>query len=347
MEKEIKIAGAGIAGLTAAINLKLAGYEVVVFEKNADVGGTHNDFEGLENWTREEDILDFLKKINIDSDFHHKPCREVNAFGPENNKLVVKSDIPFLYLVKRGSDADSLDQYLKRKALNVGVKMEFNKRVEPEDVDIVATGPPKPRGIGYGISFKTDLADGLHAIWDNKLVPYGYAYLITVDGVGTMGVAVPYFYSSMAKKYLSEATERFKSFFQFQITEPREFSGFANAAIIRSKKKIYVGEAGGFQDFLWGYGMRYAFLSGYLAGQAIINKKDYWLMVRQELHPSMKASVVNYVVSHAIRQIGWSRIIKRFSNSADKRKMLQKRYYFSWRKKILYPFAKIILYFIP
>ena len=36
--ENIKIAGAGPAGLTAAINLAKAGYQVEVFEKNHDTG---------------------------------------------------------------------------------------------------------------------------------------------------------------------------------------------------------------------------------------------------------------------------------------------------------------------
>ena len=47
----IKIAGAGISGLTAAIVLSKAGYQVQVFERNDNVGKRFNDdFQGLMNW---------------------------------------------------------------------------------------------------------------------------------------------------------------------------------------------------------------------------------------------------------------------------------------------------------
>lgn len=39
--KSVKILGAGISGLTAAINLAKAGYDVKVFEKNSDAGKSH------------------------------------------------------------------------------------------------------------------------------------------------------------------------------------------------------------------------------------------------------------------------------------------------------------------
>ena len=66
--ENIKIAGAGPAGLTAAINLAKAGYQVEVFEKNHDTGVRfHGDLQGLENWSRERDIIDELHDMNIKS----------------------------------------------------------------------------------------------------------------------------------------------------------------------------------------------------------------------------------------------------------------------------------------
>jgi len=57
----IKIAGAGPAGLTAAINLAKSGYKVGIFEKNNNAGARfHGDLQGLENWTKEEDALKSL-----------------------------------------------------------------------------------------------------------------------------------------------------------------------------------------------------------------------------------------------------------------------------------------------
>ena len=39
--------------------------------------------------------------------------------------------------------------------------------------------------------------------------------------------------------------------------------------------RLYVGEAVGFQDCLFGFGMRYAMLSGYLAARALAEGEDY------------------------------------------------------------------------
>ena len=45
------IVGAGIAGMTAAINLSKSGKSVIIYEKNDCIGGSRDgDFEGMENW---------------------------------------------------------------------------------------------------------------------------------------------------------------------------------------------------------------------------------------------------------------------------------------------------------
>ena len=113
----IKIGGGGIASLTCAINLKLAGFDVLVCEKNQDIGcHRHNDWQGIENWTDDEDVLEFLKRINIKSNFPNYPCFEVIGADADSKQYQIKSNTPLFYLAKRGSDSDSLDQYLKKQA---------------------------------------------------------------------------------------------------------------------------------------------------------------------------------------------------------------------------------------
>ncbi len=53
------IIGAGPAGLCAAIAIATAGREVVVHDRRPDVGRRfHGDFEGLENWTAREVVIE-------------------------------------------------------------------------------------------------------------------------------------------------------------------------------------------------------------------------------------------------------------------------------------------------
>ncbi len=68
--KQIHIEGAGPSGLTAAINLKRAGLRVIVHEKNQDARMRFNgDFQGLENWTADEDVPEFLRSMGVSVNF--------------------------------------------------------------------------------------------------------------------------------------------------------------------------------------------------------------------------------------------------------------------------------------
>ena len=76
--KKIKILGAGLSGLTAAINLAKSGYTVDIYEKNKDVGMRFNgDIQGLENWSDKKDIIKELKESNVDVDFDYSPFYKI------------------------------------------------------------------------------------------------------------------------------------------------------------------------------------------------------------------------------------------------------------------------------
>ena len=49
---------------------------------------------------------------------------------------------------------------------------------------------------------------------------------------------------------------------------------FSLTNVFKKATTLYVGESAGLQDFLWGFGMRFAITSGYLGAQSIINKEE-------------------------------------------------------------------------
>ncbi len=92
----IEIAGAGPAGLAAAITLAQAGRKVLVHETQKEVGHRFgSDFQGLENWTTEEDALTVLKTLGITTEFTAMPCHNGTVFDPTGKPYEIKSEILF------------------------------------------------------------------------------------------------------------------------------------------------------------------------------------------------------------------------------------------------------------
>ncbi len=62
----VQIAGAGPAGLAAAITLAQAGRRVAVHEAQREVGHRfQGDPQGLENWSTERDVLEILRGLGF------------------------------------------------------------------------------------------------------------------------------------------------------------------------------------------------------------------------------------------------------------------------------------------
>jgi flavin-dependent dehydrogenase len=61
----------------------------------------------------------------------------------------------------------------------------------------------------------------------------------------------------------------------------------------RINDRYYVGEAAGFQDCFLGFGMLYAFKSGYLATKRILDDLDYNQIIENELLKPMQVSCAN------------------------------------------------------
>ena len=344
-EKIIKIAGAGIAGLTAAIILLKKGYRVRVYERNDDIGRRHHgDFQGLMNWGFEEDMLDFMKRIGLETDFWKIPVKKVLVLGPDNCQTQVESIEPLYYLVHRGNKQNSFDVFLKELAIKSGVEIIFNQRCNNEDIDIIATGPvfkKKPDGMALGYNFESDSKDIFINVFDKEFAHLGYAYCFIIDGQGTIATCGFSNFSEIDNQ-LEKTINLLRGRFNLDIRNSQKFSGIETFHLPSGNKKI-IGEAGGFLDALFGFGIRYAMLSGQLAAQSIINGENFGELWKKELDGLIKTSVSNrfFYVCLGWHSYPYRYFIKRIGKSKNFRKMLTGIYKPNLISKLFYPFARL------
>lgn len=340
----IQISGAGPAGLAAALTAADAGVATTVFERSADVGARfHGDFQGLENWTTEGDVLDELAAIGIEPTFDHTPFRETVIFDPSGREHVYRSSRPIYYIVRRGPGAGTLDHSLKSQALGRGVDIRFNEaRRHMPHGGIVAEGPRGSDAIAVGYVFSTDAADGAYGAVSDSLAPKGYAYLLVCGGRATVACCMFEDFHN-EKIYLDRIVEFFKTHVGVRMNNPRRFGGVGNFTVPRSARQgalLLAGEAAGFQDPLWGFGMRYALVSGHLAAQALIEgPHSYDRRWKDRLGGLLRTGVVNRYLYARLGDkgyVGFTRLLDRADDVAER---LRRHYTPTLVKRALFPLA--------
>jgi flavin-dependent dehydrogenase len=344
MPGEIKILGAGIAGLTASINLAKGGFSVTVFEKSPTVGSRfHNDFQGLENWSDETDALEILKNLSLKTNFWNKGFKNASIYTDLQKEFIAKDEDRLFYLVRRGP-VDSLDESLKNQALDAGVEIRFNAKMDRKECDIIATGVSgkKPVGVVKGIVFDTDIEDSIILILNDKFAFKGYSYLLVADGKATLA-SVVIKDLSRANLCFKNTLEAFSKLKNFEIKNKRSFAGYGTFAVNESHKqnqKLLVGEAAGFQDLFLGFGMKYALVSGYAAAKSIMDEIDYDTICNELFSDKQKASAANRMIYELSGQWGYNYIANRLNDSRSPKSWLKGQYSFGLSKRLIYPLTK-------
>jgi flavin-dependent dehydrogenase len=310
--KTIKILGGGISGLTAAINLKYAGLDVEVYERKSFCGKRTRDFQFLENWTFEENALDLLQDLNIQTHFFFKPWYSLELISPSSKKCLKRTSQPLMYLVKRGPLGDSIDYALQKQAIAAGVPIHFNSKLRTEEADIIATGIKEPTVIIMGITFPFDHSDKALTLFDDDLSFKFYSYFIVNDKVGEITSINPTARKDH-KARLDLTVKRFEELLNFKIsTVTHRFTSAASLFFLNNAQinnQYLIGEAAGFQDCLAGFGMIYAFKSGYYAARSIIENNDFDRLWTAEMLKPLNASRANRFLFEKLSNDGYEKLV--------------------------------------
>jgi flavin-dependent dehydrogenase len=342
--RPVRIAGAGPSGLAAAIALARAGLAVEVHEAKEDVGARFiGDLQVIENNSEAEQIPDLLRRVGIETDFYFRPATWAALHDSRGRKTEVRSRVPYGYFVRRGSAEGSLDVGLLRQARQLGAEVRFRSRLDPSDADVVATGPAVPDGLAKEITFETDAAEVVDVYFDHRRSPGGYSYLFVMDGVATFGCAVvagfenidAYFERSLAaarKIRPIDTSRRLRtgySYMNFHIKDAATLNGAR-----------YVGEAGGFQDYLFGLGMRYALTTGHLAARSIIEERDFDALWRAEFPRKAETSLANRFLYELAGNAGLGAFVRLASLVPDFRSYLRWWHRPTWWRSAIALLAK-------
>lgn len=319
----------------------------MVYDRRAEVGARfHGDFQGLDNWSTKGDVLDELESYGIEPSFKFAPFNEAVMYGPDGREYVCRSSRPLWYLVQRGTTPGTLDQALKQQALDADVELKLGTTVKdlPEG-GIVAYGPRRVDGIAIGYTFETDMSDGAFAVSSNALAPNGYAYLLIWGGRATLATCM---FSDFGNglEYLERSVDFFRARAGLKWRNETRFGGDANVETrpkLQRGQTLFAGEASGLQDFLLGFGMRYAMVSGHFAGAALQNgdPDSYRRLYRERLWSHTKAGAVNRFLRTLAGSRGYEVLIKRVAKSKDPRELLRRYYSSRWWTHALYPLATV------
>lgn len=330
----IEIAGAGPSGLAAALTVARAGRQAIVYERHADVAGRfHGDFQGIENYSTRGDALEELASAGVEPTFRITPFPEAVLYDDRGREWRYRSSSPLFYMIRRGTEPGMLDQALKEQAVAAGVRIQFNTSVPRDQSDrplIRATGPRQSFAIVVGYIFKTTLPDVVLGALSDRLAPRGYAYLVTSGGTGTVASCL---FTDLRnyRKYLDATVAFFTDRTGMTMHEARRFGGTGTVRIEKSATRggeLVAGEAAGFQDALWGFGLRYAMISGHLAARATLDGRPdrYDRAWQSRLGGYIKTSFVNRYFYERLGNPGYNAFLSRLGAAEDAREWLRGHY---------------------
>lgn len=347
----VHILGAGLSGLSAAIILSKNGYDVHVHEIRSDSGARFDgDFQGLENWTGSKDFFDEMREWGLDPDsFKSDAFSVVDLIHPDDEITQPITDGVAFRVVERGTDEHCIDQGFKRMAIEAGATIHYGSKRDPEECQIIAAGPKDSSAVAFGEIFHTDHPNHVSFQLNDKLAPGAYSYLIVIDGIGLICTCL-WRKQKKSGRYLNETIAWYESHYELNRRPIKRVGGKGDFSLpdkYYHDGRYYVGEAGGLQDFMWGFGMRYAITSGVLAAKSILGEGDYESEVRKNLVPLIKISATNRFLMNRIGDNGFKMVARYWMR--DQRKKGDGLEFMRWVytpgifRKMLWPVTKLAM----
>ena len=163
---EVLVYGAGMSGMVAAVNLAREGYAVVVREAEDGFGGSRAFNPSTH--TTPLDLAATSEYIGIDiSDAFHP----VTALSVYLHDLKIDAPAYMSYHVERSSRPQSLDALLYQECVEAGVRFEFSRPLQKEELD--------------SLPDRTVIACGLNAsAYDYLEIPYEHWWAWMARGEG-------------------------------------------------------------------------------------------------------------------------------------------------------------------
>ena len=295
--RRVRVAGAGPAGLATAIELAQFGAPVDVYERHPRVGsrfsGDHQVLPAFGDAPNGWALLDVLG-VPQDS-LSVRPLHSARFVDADDQVVEAHSAEPYALLVRRGPGERTLDTALAARARSLGVRIHTGRALPLEHADVLATGLRRVDGLAMERMFRTSSPDRIDVLLDEDLAPGGYAYLFVDQGEGTLGIAALGAFKDLGPR-LDVARDRFAALGAFDEEDTRTAAHGMNFSLPTSAiddGRPRVGEAAGFQDFLFGLGLRMAILSGGLAARALAEHRDYDALWGESIGARMRTSLVD------------------------------------------------------
>lgn len=340
--RPVRIAGAGPSGLAAAIALARAGRAVEVHEAKQDVGARFiGDLQIIEGASESEPVPQFLDRIGVARNFYFRPADWATFYDHRNVARIIRSGEPYGWFIRRGAEEGTLDRGLLAQARDAGANVIFGSRIT--DADIIATGPASPDGLAREMTWHSDEPERIDVFFNHKLSPGGYSYLFILDGLATFGCAIVANFKRI-DEYFDHSLASAQRIHQFAIPETKRtgysYMNFHLKQRATSGDARYVGEAAGFQDYLFGLGIRYALTSGHLAARSILEGRSFDELWQAELGTKQETSLINRFLYESGGNFGLSMFVWQAARARDFRGYLSNWHQRRWWKTMLAPMVR-------